>query len=1069
MGVIRAAWDAVVAAVSPPRGITLDLQPLRTFDLAPQPVDRLLAAMRAGQGPITRGDALAVAAVLRGRNEICMISTLPLRLYKGLTPVDSPLFRQFDLDVPNVVHMAMTVEDLLFCGCAWWRVLGADFYGYPATVKRIDPDRISLKRPDGPPRPGDQQWVWIRQVAPGTGWDMVPAGQMKRFESPNPSLLEHGARMIRIAAALDNLIQLYGENPSLRELFADDLDANVDMLSDDEWQSFIAEWTAMRRVSPVGRVPAGVKRADFTAPSPKDLTLVELRDAVNLAIANMLGVDPEDLGVNTTSRTYFNGVDRRQEKINRTLAPYMRAIEDRLAMGDMTMRGYVPDFDVTDFLKSDPTTQAGYWAQLQTMGVVDAMWIGEQAGVDPAVTARAQRARQVESTSTQPAAIGQNSRAPIWAGDLTPARFADDGPQFRFQASDFAAATPAPTADTNARTITGLAVPYGSIANKYGMKITFDAGSLEYGDPARMPALMDHGTPVGFHQSIRDTSAGPEVTLSILGGPEGSATLAQRDALLYDAAHGLYSGLSIGVDYSLDPEDGDVTIDDDGVVHVQRATWRETSATYMPAFDDARVTRVAASNTPGGNAVPCPHCGRQHAAGIACATFAAHLAAQPTDPTTNPVPAPPPTPAPPAPEPPMTLAQWQAFMQYQAGVLPAIAPALAAQGRDLAGQIGAPAGPTFVSPHAGHVQVNEPLPYRYDKFGNLRAGQHDFSTDMSIAYNPNYKGGESREAADARITTWLEYAFGDHDGQRHLGVLDQPAAAANGQFAITPANVVNLNYPQNRPDMYVDQLDFLYPMYNEFNKGTLDVLTPFVLPKFNSSSGLVADHVTGVEPTPGAFTAQAQTITPTALSGKVEITREVFDQGGNPQASGLIWRQMVRAWYEGIEAAIQAFLVANAASIPDIALGTAVTDAAMDQAIATAITGLQYIRGGDRYQKVFTQIDLYQKLAKAVDTTNRPLYPTFGAMNASGVTGPEQNYLNVRGKTFVPAWATAASGTVVASSWMLDPDVVGVWLSTPKRLDLEWRVAWVDLGIFGYKALAITDFTRTREFTYDPV
>jgi hypothetical protein len=380
-----------------------------------------------------------------------------------------------------------------------------------------------------------------------------------------------------------------------------------------------------------------------------------------------------------------------------------------------------------------------------------------------------------------------------------------------------------------------------------------------------------------------------------------------------------------------------------------------------------------------------------------------------------------------------------------------------------------PAGPTPVSPHQGPVQVNEPLPYRFDRKGNLRAGSHDFSTDIHIGHNPKYHGTESREAADGRITAWLKYAFGDGDGERHLGNLSLPGDGAQQQFAITPANVVNLNYPTNRPEMYVDQLDYLYPMYDAFNKGTLDTVTPFVLPKFNSSSGLVADHVSGTEPTPGAFTATAQTITPSALSGKVEMLREVFDQGGNPQASGLIWRQMVRGWYEGIEAAIQAFFVAQSASIPDITLGVAATDAAMDQSLASAITALQFIRGGDRFSKVFTQIDLYQKLAKAVDTAGRPLYPTFGAMNTSGSMAPDQNYLNVRGKTFVPEWATAASGSVLASSWMMDPDVVGVWLSTPQRIDLEWRVAWVDIGIWGYKALAITDFTRTRELTYDPV
>jgi hypothetical protein len=434
---------------------------------------------------------------------------------------------------------------------------------------------------------------------------------------------------------------------------------------------------------------------------------------------------------------------------------------------------------------------------------------------------------------------------------------------------------------------------------------------------------------------------------------------------------------------------------------------------------------------------PCPHCGQRHAPGIACATFAAQLRNQPT-----PAPAPVPASAPALP----AGATFEQFNAWIASQQTAVEPAPA---------------PVLVNANHGAAQVNEPLPYRYDRKGNLRAGTHDFSSDLLLASGPDRT---SDPAASKRVAAWLEYALGDDP---HPGTFERPTAQQ--QFAITPANVVNLNYPANKPEMYVDQMEYAYPMYDAFNKGTLDVVTPFVVPKFSSSSGLVADHVTGTEPTPGTFVATAQTITPSALSGKVEITREAFDQGGNPQMSGLIWRQMVRAWYEGIESAIQAFLVAQAASIPDITLGVAVTDAAMDQALASAITALQYIRGGDRFSKVFTQIDLYQKLAKAVDTTGRPLYPAIGAMNAAGTSDPSYNYLSVRGKTFVPAWATAATGSVIASSWMADPEAVCVWVSTPQRIDLQWRVAWVDMGIWGYKGLAITDFAKTRELTYDPV
>jgi hypothetical protein len=916
MGWWSAAAQTVRSLVALPRPITLDLQPLTTFDYGPRPIDQLLMAMRTGETRrVSREDALAVPAVQRGRNELAAIATLPLKLFFGQQPVPHPLFAQFDVDVPNVVHLAMTIEDLAFEAIAWWRVTGRLATRYPASVCRIDPDRVHLKNPAT--GKADPRYVWVDQ-GEGKPPEQVPAGDMIRFDSPNPGVLRANARTVRIALKLDRLTEMYADNPALREYFTDNDDHDGDLMKEEDVDGFLAEWTAARQSSPTAWVPGNVKRADVSTPSPKDLTLSDLRQQVNLAIANGLGVDPEDLGVSTTSRTYFNSVDKKQDKINRTYSPFMKAITDRLSMGDVTMRGYAAQFDLVDYLKSDPVTQATYWKALLDMGVVDETWVGDQAGIDPAVVRRA-----MADPAPAPAGPVQSGRPALRIASSTAAghHFAGPGPAFVFNAADFAGDAPAaPTVDQGARTITGLAVPYNATANKYGMKYSFAPGSLEYSDPARMAHLIDHTTPVGFHRSVTDSAAGPVVSLAVLDGPDGSPAKAQRDQLLYDAANGLYSGLSVGVDFSMDPEDGDVEYDaDTDTYRVVRATWRETSTTYMPAFDDARVTTVAASRS--GGTMHCVHCGQAHAPNIACATFARQIAP----------PAPPAPPAPAGAGQPMTYEQYQAFIAQQAGSAPvAAAPPVATPALILP----AGTGPTPVSPHqnAGNAEVIEPLPYRFDRQGNLREGTHDFSTDIARGYNPNYQGdAPDPVAAQARVTAWLKHAFENRD----LGRLDAPAGVhdvarqTSQQFAITPANVVNLNYPQNRPDLYVDQLDYLYPMYEAMNKGTLTTVTPFVVPKFNSSS--------------------------------------------------------------------------------------------------------------------------------------------FGAMNAAGITDPSYNYLNVRGKTFVPAWATAATGTVAASSWMFDPDVVCLWASTPQRIDIQWRVAWVDIGIWGYKAFAITDFTRTRELVYDPV
>jgi hypothetical protein len=1037
---MRAAAAMVRDMVMPPRAF-LDLGPEHTFDTPPRPVDQVITSMRNGDlARVGRDQALSVAAVQRGRNEVCAIATLPLRLYRGLDVLDSALFRQFDPDVPNVVHMAMTLEDLAFESIAWWEVTSKDFANYPASVRRIDPAHVRLTDPGGPSSnttlpylqplspsttaPRDQRWVWV-DYCDGRGWQKRDSSLMIRFDSPNPGLLKANARAIRIAIKLDRLTEMYAENPALREFFTDNPDFDGDPYEEDEIDTFLAEYGAMRQNRPYGWLPGQVKRSDVNAPSPKDLTLADLQDRVNVAIANGIGVDPEDLGVSTTSRTYFNSVDKKQDKINRVYAPYMAAITDRLSMGDVTVRGQAARFDLVDYLKSDPVTQATYWKVLKELGVTDAAEIRGWAGLTgPPPTAPA------------PAVPVDVSRETSLAAVRAGRRFDGDGPAHRFAATDFETPPPAPAVDEAARTITGLAVPYGVPTQRYGVTLKFDAGSLEYSSPERMAHLQDHGTPVGFHRSITDGPAGPTVALAVLDGPPGSPQKAQRDGLLYDAANGLYTGLSVGVDFSMFPEDGDVVVDDDGVYHVVRAQWRETSTTYMPQFDDARVTSVAASRT-GGTTVDCPYCHGPHATNISCATFAAR------QPALVGAGAPAPAPAPGAPAGPPPLDQSALFAQFTAWQQAQAHPALAA----------APAGPTPVNAHHTPAQVTEPSPYRFDRRGNLRAGSHDFSSDLLQGWR---EGGGGAQASRDRAQEFVQAYFEGLDQQ------------AQQQFAITPANVANLNYPQNHPEWYVDQLEFQYPLYNATNKGTLDAVTPFVIPKFSSSSGLVADHVTGTEPTPGTFVATAQTLTPSAVSGKVEITREAVDQGGNPQMSGLIWRQMVRGWYEALEAFIQAQLVAAAASIPDITITALAVDGPLDQAISAAMVPLQYIRGGDVFSDVFTQIDLYKAMVAAKDSTGRRLYPTLNPQNSGGQTSRGYAQIDAHGKIWTPAWATAATGSVAASSWMFDKEVVCLWASAPKQIDIVWRVAWVDMGLFGYKAFGITDFTRTREVIYDP-
>ncbi|MBN1174524.1 MAG: phage portal protein [Micromonosporaceae bacterium] len=973
MGVISAAWDKAVMALGVPRPISLELPPEQTFDSPPKVIDDAVKAGWFGStGRVTRADALSVAAVQRGRNELCSIATLPLRLYKELDVVASPLLKQLDPDCANVITLAQTIEDLAFEGISWWRITAREFDGFPVAVRHLDVNTVTFSPPAGAVNPfpsgKDARGVSIVWV----DGSPVPADGLIRFDSPNPGLLVANGRAIRRALLLDRLAATYADNPRPLDYFTNGDNPDIDPLDDEEVEPFLTSWQASRKLRATGWIPGSVKRVDVDAPSPAEIQLVELQRQVTLEIANGLGIDPEDLGVSTTSRTYFNAQDRRTSKINSTYAPFMSAITQRLSMGDVTRRGHEVKFDLTDYLKPDPTSQAAYWKTLKEMGVTDADEIRGWAGLSgPAPKAEAAPAPSVPATS---------DRVPTRTFDDAGLTLTMDTPTAEF------------SVDTERRTITGLALPYGETATKYGMSYRFRKGSLKWSDISRVKHLKDHYSPIGKAIELRDSDAGLLVKLSVARGAAG-------DELLSLAEDGVYDGLSVGVDFSTDPEDGDVEIGKDGVYEIKRATLREVSTTAMPAFDSARVTKVAASRTSGGTMHKCEHCGAELKPGVAHTCDKAPAAVPAATPTID-------------------YAALAAAMQS------------AQKPTD-------PEKPAIVDP-TRPAQVIEPAPYRFDSRGNIRQGSHEFSTDL-FAY------GRGDSAAAQRVMEFV-----------------------SKQFDVATTDVNELNPTRNRQDMYVDQRSYRYPVWEAIEKGTLTDITPFTFPKFSSASGLVAAHTETVEPSSGTLVTTSQTVTPTAVSGKAKITRETWDQGGNPQVSNLIWRQMVKGWYEALEAAAVAVLDAASPTQIDMSSTPGLADDDLDQFLTAAFAQLQFVRGGFSMDKMFTQIDLYKALVAAVDGNGRRLYPALGPQNATGSVSSRFASLDINGVTALPAWALAATGTVAASSYLFDSDSVHGWASNPQRLDFNIEVAHVYIGLWGYKATAISDINGVREIVYDP-
>lgn len=1045
----------------------------RTFNYESDPYSIFIRGMfgqapNRGTGWTGRETALEIPAVARGRNMICSLATLPLEAVDQQNRVvPHPLFAQIDPNIANVVVLAQTIEDLLFDSVAWWRVTrfsSAD--GYPYNAVRYDPGVVSLTPPP------DYQQGYLPSELPAEGADglvwmngePVPFTEVIRFDSPNPPLMKTIRRAVERAISLDDAAGMYADNPRPADYFSP-TDPTADPLQQDEIDDVLDSWIEARRRRSTAYVPAALKYNAVQMPTPADLQLVELQKRVGLEIANALGLDPEDLGISTTSRTYQNATDRRQDRINDVYSPYMSAITQRLTMPDVTKRGQRVRFSLRDYLRADPKTRAEV-AEIQIRtGVVKREYVAGVIEQLPPEAIPDEAPGQVQQTQQPPAIDAGEATVGDPVQQIEAARtprltFSEDSSRMRL---DFELSSVEPAqVDEERRVIVGLAVPWGQAAFSAGRKWRFERGSVKFKSLGRVKLLRDHDNSqvLGVLTKLDDTDAGLVATFKVARGPEGDRALAL-------AADGVLDGLSIGVDFRESDHYPDPN--EAGARLVRSAALREISLTGMPAFDDSRLTSVRASDE-GNTQMNCPTCGEQLNAGVAHTcnpeTVAAFARANGSV-TVTPAPAPAaPENAPEAPATPgavtFTAEQFSAFLEQFKPAAPA--PATEPEARPVV-------DPTTTEVRTATTFVREPLPYRfsYQKPKGMQAGRHifhtseyDFSSDVFGLVNGSLRG-EAHQAAEKRVNGLIKAAFADVD----------------------TADVAGLIPKEQRPDLWQPQMDYSTPLWDLTNAGPTDG-RPFELPKYNSSSGLVAAATEGVEPDVGAFTVTTQTVTPTQLWGKVEITRQAIRRGGNPQISGVIWDQMLRSYVEAREAAIATFLNTLTAAA-DIAIpqtsGTPdnTDDLAGSQAMLSAIADLQFARGGNRFSAFAVHQDLYQMFARVTDTTGRPLFPMLSPMNANGTAQSLYRTMDIGGTTAAPAWALGADGqTNSINSWLFDPAKVRAWASQPERLEWDFgatvqnstripQLSEVTLGIYGDIAVANIDINGVRQVTYDPV
>lgn len=302
---------------------------------------------------VSRELALSIPAVLACRNLLVgTVVQLDLYRYRGAERLDAGyLLAKPDPSTTMVATIGGTVDDLIFRGRAYWRVLARDSEGVVTRARWTPVDDVSPETRST----GGAYSILTGYTIAGLR-DSVPPEDVIRFDSPLPGVLDVGGRTLAAAIELEQ---------AARRLSGVELPAGVltnegGELSPEEAAEIRDQFVAARQASGIAFLQ-GIKyeRADLNA---EDLQLTAARANVATDVARLFNVPVAMIGAspsgNASALLYSNLSQQLAILVASGVAPYLRAIEATLS--DVLPRGQSVAFDVQTFLRSDPQAAADY-------------------------------------------------------------------------------------------------------------------------------------------------------------------------------------------------------------------------------------------------------------------------------------------------------------------------------------------------------------------------------------------------------------------------------------------------------------------------------------------------------------------------------------------------------------------------------------------------------------------------------------------------------------------------------------------------------------------------------------
>lgn len=315
-----------------------------------------------GEG-VSRESALSIPAVLACRDLVVGAAVqMGVYRYRGADRLDPGwLLTKPDPSTTWPATLGGTVDELLFYGRAYWRVLDRDAEGFPSRARwtpylDVTPETSS----DG------GSWETLRGYRIAGERETVPVDDVIRFDSSGPGILTVGGRTLAAAIELEGAARRL----SSVELPAGVLHNEGSELGEKEASELVAGFQASRRENGIAFLQSVTYSRE--AISPADLQLIEARANVATDVARLFKVPVAMIGASpsggASALLYSNLSQQLAVLVSGAVAPSLRTIEDTLS--DAIPRGQAVAFDVQTFLRSDPWAAADYAIALFGAGVV---------------------------------------------------------------------------------------------------------------------------------------------------------------------------------------------------------------------------------------------------------------------------------------------------------------------------------------------------------------------------------------------------------------------------------------------------------------------------------------------------------------------------------------------------------------------------------------------------------------------------------------------------------------------------------------------------------------------------